>query len=198
LLISFQIISSLAFCQIDSSSIKIVESILRKEHPEGTLYYTDKLDSGLIVRIKGSLQKRKFIGRINSTTYGKIRLSRKEKRYLDSNINKLYSIRWKDSLFENSRMIPNDSMWAHIDRRNREFSKFARVATTEAINLVNNRVTFCNTFQFSCPIYFRDRSIFIVFFIRLCGNECGVEELAFYRLEEDMYKKWFIVYGGVF
>jgi hypothetical protein len=175
-----------------------METILRKEHPNGTLYYTDKLDSGTISWIKEYLQKKKFIN-ITRKDNHRIRLSGKEKEYLDSSINKLYSICWKDSLYENSRSIPVDSMWTHIQKKNREFSKLASDAAVAGKTLsINNRVNFSNTFQFTFPIYFRDRSIFLLYFIRLCGGECGVQELAFYKLENGHYEKWISVNWGEF
>ena len=200
-LLIFQFVALLAFCQIDSGSIKLLESILRKEHPEGTLYYTDKLDSAQVLYISGYLQKRKFKNLTISkkSVNHKIRLSRKEKKYLDSSVNTLYSICWKDSLFENSKRIPKDSMWAHIQRRNREVYALAMDSTRpEKIRSVNYRVMYSNTFQFCFPVYFRNRSFFLVYFLRMCGPECGVQELSFYKRENDSYKKWVVVMKGDF
>lgn len=81
-----QFVSFDAFCQTDSISISILETILRKEHPGGTLFYTDKLDGSLIDRIKESVKGRKFIGRTSPTTYATIYLSKAEKKYLDSSV----------------------------------------------------------------------------------------------------------------
>lgn len=91
-------------------------------------------------------------------------------------------------------------MWARIEKQNREFYKKRLTDTTEAdrLKLLGNQIENANTFQFSPPIYFRNNSIFIFYFIRLCGSLCGVEELSFYRLENGNYKKWFVLTGGVF
>lgn len=190
-----QLITRLAFCQIDSGSLKALEAILREQHSEGILYYTDKLDSATVTWIKGALQKRTLrnIGIVR--THVKIRLSRKEKKYLDSNINALYSFCWKDSLFKYSKRISVDSMWTHIHRKNQEVSKLAKEANKYSLN---NLVRMSNTFQFSFPVYFRNRAVFLLYFIRMCGGLCGVKELAFYKLEKGGYKKWIFVDGGEF
>lgn len=201
LLIIYQFVSLHSYCQLDTNSIHTLESILRNEHPNGTLYYTDRLDSGFIKRIRESLKRRKFIGGpTSSNTYATVRLSKKEKKYLDSSLNKFYSNFWQDTLFKNSKRIPVDSMWARIQKQNREFHKNRIRDTTEAalINSIRKEVENANTFQFSPLIYFRNKSIFISFFVRLCGNTCGVDELSFYKLENGIYKKWFLISGGVF
>ena len=148
-----------------------------------------------------SLKRRKFIGGpTSSNTYDTVRLSKKEKKYLDSSLNELYSNFWQDTLFKNSKRIPVDSMGARIEKQNREFYKNKISDTTQAgsINSIRNQVENANTFQFSPLVYFRSKSIFIFFFVRLCGGTCGVDELSFYKLENGVYKKWFLISGGAF
>ena len=198
LLLIFQFLLLHAFCQVDTNSINILESILRKEHPNGTLFYTDRLDSGLIKRIKESLKRRKFIGRTSLTTYDTIHLSRKEKRHLISSVNNFYSNIWTDSLFNNSKMIPKDSMWFRITKQNKEFYEQRQKAKSKNNNYTADMVHNANTFQFSPVIYLRNKSLFIVYYLRLCGGQCGVQEFAFYKLENGEYKKSVIVSGGVF
>lgn len=82
-LISFQFIVLFTFCQVDSTSTNILETILRKEQPKGTIYYTDKLDSELISKIKGSLKGRRFIARTSVNTNDTVLLTRSEKKHLD-------------------------------------------------------------------------------------------------------------------
>jgi hypothetical protein len=197
-LLFFQFITCLAFCQIDAGSIKILETILRREYPTGTLYYTDKLDSSIVLWIKENLQKRNLVGITRKKIDERIKLTKKEKRYLDSNINTLFSFCWKDSLFENSKRMPNDSMWAHIRRRNREATNLAKEAEAAGRKPIYDRVMSSSTFQFSFPVYFRDRSVFLLYFIRMCGSECGHNELAFYRLINGNYERWLLVNGGEF
>jgi hypothetical protein len=200
LLIILQFASFRSFCQVEVNSVSILETILRKEHPNGTLVYTDRLDSGLVKGLRESLKGRLFIGKTSSTTYDTIQLTRTEKKYLDSSVNGFYSNFWEEALFENSRRIPIDSMWTHIAKRNRESyeSRQRDTATKGSINFIRNFVENANTFQFSPPVYFRNKSIFIFFFIRMCGSTCGINELSFYRLENGTYKKWFIISGGAF
>lgn len=200
LIIIFHFVSLHAFCQVDLNTINIIETILRKDHPTGTLFYTDRLDSGLIKRIKESLKRRKFIGQTSPSTYDTIRLSRKEKRHLIVSLNNFYSNIWTDSLFQDSKMIPKDSMWFRITKQNKEFYEQRQKARAKnnLDDYVADMVQNANTFQFSPVIFFRNKSLLVFYYLRLCGGQCGVQEFAFYKLENGEYKKSVIISGGVF
>jgi hypothetical protein len=141
-----------------------------------------------------------FIGKSSPEKCDTLLLSIKEKKCLVSTINKLKSYYWKDSLFVNSKRIPADRMWAHIKNQNQKVFRSKSKDTTEAGNIefINELVDSASTFQFSPLIYFRNKSIFIVYILRLCGGECGDDELAIYRLENGIYKKWFILSSYTF
>lgn len=198
LLLSFYFVCLPAFCQVDSASLKIMETIFREEQPKGTLFYVDKLNNDFIKLFKDKFRKRKIVGWIKYTVEDSILLSGKEMRYIKSAINKLSSFRWNDSLFPDSKRIPADSMWQHISKRNREFSQMVKTLPAEELRKVKGRDIFSNVFIFYWPVWLRDRSIFILFFYRMCGRECGINDLALYRLENGVYKKWMVIYGGVF
>jgi hypothetical protein len=199
-LICYHFFPQFLFSQIDSATTAIIESILRKEHSEGKLYYTDKLDSNIILEIKHKIKARKYM--LNNTLgeFETIVISKKEKKYIDSILNKTYAYIWSDSLFANSKRIPKDSMWTHIERKNKEFyaQKSFDTSKNEIIKSIGRQVQNANTFQFSPIIYLREKSIFLFYFIRLCGSLCGVYELYFYRLENGKYKKWLLLSGGAF
>ena len=197
-LISIHLLNVSALCQADSASLKVMEAIFRDEQPKGTLYYVDKLNKDFITLFKDKFRNRKIIGIVEYNVFDSMLLSGKEMRLIKSGINKLYSFRWNDSLFLNSKRIPGGSMWAHISKRNKEFSAMARTLPKDQLHITNDRVTYANVFTFSYPIWLRNGSMFILFFYRMCGPECGVNELAVYRLENGVYKKWILIYGGVF
>lgn len=91
-------------------------------------------------------------------------------------------------------------MWILIERKNKEFyaQKSFDTSKNEIIKPIGRQVQNANTFQFSPIIYLREKSIFLFYFIRLCGSLCGVYELYFYRLENGKYKKWLLLSGGAF
>ncbi|MFT3910932.1 MAG: hypothetical protein QM737_16050 [Ferruginibacter sp.] len=167
-----------------------MEKILRRDFKEGTIYYTNRLEDIQIKQIKRALNKRTFVWSKDSKKYDTLFLTLREKKYLDSAIDKLYKTYWPDSLFTNSRRIPVDSFYSHIENRNKQLSMRK--------DGWKDQVNYSSTFQFSPIIYFRDKSIALFFYVRMCGGLCGVDDLCFYKLENDHYKFWILVYGGAY
>jgi hypothetical protein len=199
-LISFQFMFLLTFSQMDSISKDLLETLIREQHPSGTIYYTDRLGDWPLRQIKKLIAGRRFTGPSTATSYDTVYLSVKEKKYLNASVKKLQSYYWKDSLFQNSKRIPEDSMWAHIQRQNRTFYEKHKTDTSETgtNKWIGGMIANANTFQFSPPIYFRNRSICLVYILRLCHSSCGMEELTFFKMENGRFKRWFLLGGGVF
>lgn len=190
LIIISQLILSIAVCQTDTGSIRALETLIRQQHPDGTIFYTDKIDSAIILRIKQSLKGRRFINQAISGVYDTIYLTKKEKLHLDSNINSLFSFTWKDNLFQNSKRLPKDSMWARITYEMKKTQALIKSDTAKASirKHLDEMYKNANTFQFSPLIYFRNKSLFLVYILRFCGGDCGVEELTFYKFQDGKYK----------
>ena len=186
--------------QIDSVSKSLLEILLRKQHPTDTLFYTDRLGDWPITRIKEWTRRRIFVGHSGPNKLETIHLSIKEKMYLDSTVGKLRSYYWLDSLFRDSKRIPVDSMWPRIQAKIKESyqSSLNDTLRTDITKSVGNRVHNANTFQFAPPIYFRNKSICLIYILRLCGGLCGEDELTFYKWEKGSYKKWFLFAGAAF
>ena len=201
ILIFFQATYCYSFSQVDRKTSVILERILRKDHPQGTLVYTDKLDDYVILNIKESLKKQIFVGKLASKKgRDTFILSKSELKYIDSILRKLHLVFWKDSIFSNSKRISKDSLWSRIDNQNRKsYENLINATSDSSRNLAKrNWIDNANTFQFSIPIFLRSKSIFFFYYIRLCGSMCGVSDLSVYRIENGVYKKWFLISGGAF
>jgi hypothetical protein len=184
-----------AFCQVDTASLKIMEAVFRNEQPKETLYYTDRIRKDNIKQIKEAFKGTEYSWWVEGHVRDTIRLTKKEKKYLDSCLDKLVSLSWQDSLFENAGRIPLDSTWRHQLRR---FKECVDTTADGQIKIKGNNISHTNVFSFSYPAFIRDRSVFLLYFVRHCYGDCGVEELYFYRKENGVYKKWILVTGGVF
>lgn len=172
-----------------------MEAIFRNEQPKETLYYTDRIRKDNIKQIKEAFKGTEYSWWIEGHVRDTIRLSKEEKKYLDSYLDKLVSLRWQDSLFENSGRISLDSTWQHQQRR---FKECVDTTADGKINIKGDKISHTNVFSFSSPAFIRDRSVFLLYFVRHCYGDCGIEELYFYRKENGVYKKWILVAGGVF
>jgi hypothetical protein len=200
ILICLQIIYCLSFSQVDRKTSLVLEKILRKDHPVGTLVYTDMLDKFAISDMKESLGKKVYIGRTASLTYDTLKLSKAEVKYVDSILRTLPTLYWQDSIFAESRRIPKDSLWSWISKQNKKSYDDIVKATSDSLRKLANKawMTNANTFQFSMPIFLRKKTIFFFYYMRICGSLCGVTDLSVYRLENGVYKKWFLISGSVF
>ena len=90
----------------------------------------------------------------------------------ETEISQLEKFVWKDSLFKNSNRIKEDSASSHFRKNN---------------NLV---------YIFSKPLYIRDNSIALTSFVVMCGNNCGQNEVAFYKKEKGKWIKWVVISQG--
>lgn len=177
-----------------------MESILRKDHPEGVLVYTDRLDDAVISEMKKSLRKRTYIGKTALNKSDTLTLSRSEIKYIDSVVSAFPKLFWTHSLFSHSERISRDSLWPRIDKQFKKSYDSLVKATTDFGRQIARRewIKNANTFQFATPIFLRNRTIFIFYYMRLCGSLCGVTDLSVYRLENGAYKRWIVISKGVF
>ena len=198
----FQIVTLSVFSQLDSSTTKFIYNVLRKEPGSDTITYTDKLMSVTTPLIPTMLQTSKIVGYdVSTQKKTELSLSKSEKKQLLQDASTMDKIIWDELLFPNSKMIPVDSLWPYISKRQNEISKIihAKVDQAGSNRSANiDRASYCSVFQFSKPIFLRKGTIAIFYFLRICGSECGIEDLSVYKLQDGLYKRWLIVGGGVF
>lgn len=200
--LTYQILTLSLYGQLDSTSKSFLFDILRQEPGSDTITYTDRIKPISIPSFSKILKNNK-IPAFEISTQKKVEfvLTRKEKKYLQKELKLLDEIKWADSIFNPSRMISLDKMWEYISRRRREYSEIYTFKHSQSdTNYINKQgwVQYCSIFQFSKPIFLRDNSIVIFYFLRLCGNECGVEDFSIYKKQDGQYKQWLRISGGVF
>ena len=188
--ITFQAIALSAFPQLDSANKSFVYTILRREPGSDSIRYTDQIKAVTDFSFTENFKNSSIIGYdFSKKSKVNIKLSKKENAQLRKELRNFYGVRWRDSLFTNSRMIPADSMWSTI-------SKGIRFAF--AVNPNADYMSYSTVFQFSKPIFLRNRSIAIFYFLRLCSSQCGVEDFSVYKLDNGEYKRWLILSGRAF
>jgi hypothetical protein len=200
--LSLQNLALCLFGQIDSSSKAFIYEILSREPGSDTLTYTDRIDTRHNQIFFKTLNNSKIFGyEIGTKKKVELTLSSTDRRKLANAVNSAARLKWDDSLFDNSRIISVDSLWQYISRRNREVSELIRtdLATGDNMRHANaKRVSYCSVFQFSKPIFLKGQAIVIFYFRRLCGGECGIEDLSVYKLKEGVYRRWLLLGGGAF
>lgn len=181
----------------------ILFELIQNEYKNDQIVYTDKLEVNSIYKIGFHLNRDTIVGYEPNGNIVRLPLSEIDKDILRSKLKKLKKFFWEANLFENSTMIRVDSTWAFIAQRNKEvrdiyLSAVNRNDTAITKQSVNLRVKHCSILQFAPLIFLQDREICIFYLLRLCGPDCGVEELAIYKLDQGRYQKWLTIAGGAF
>jgi hypothetical protein len=202
LLLGF-ICSLLAIGQPNTNNIAIIKYLLENEDLNQHFAYTDRLDDFTIKYLKSHLGQGDITGYINSNDRIELKLKRDDRRKLHKILRNLhYPIFYKGD-FSNATFLSVDSLWKYISSRKLEIFRIYK----DSLNDKNSdaykryevlRFEYPKVFQFSPLIRLDNNRILIFYFRKLCGSDCGFEDLSVYRLENGIYKKWFMISGAVY
>jgi hypothetical protein len=180
---------------VTTEDILFVEKLIREQQPEGKIIYTDKLNSNEIFKIKLRLKSETIQSIGKDTRQNSVVLSRLERKEIARQFDLLCSPFWSDNLFNDSKLVPIENLWPYFKTVYQEYSESLsnpNSSETDRSNLVKNYQR-PSVFQFSPPIYLKDKTICLIYVRSLCGNPCGVGELAFYKKENGQWNKWVVV-----
>ncbi|HUS02880.1 MAG TPA: hypothetical protein VMY77_14180 [Chitinophagaceae bacterium] len=154
---------------------EVIRQILRPEinkHEE--IVYTHRLNKGVLEYDTKEFIKTstRFFNKKGDTLI----LSKSEKKYIITQLRIIKDHVWKDSLFNFSHRIPEDSTASYLK-------------ANKAREL----------YQFSKPIFIRNNSICLIYMMRLCcGGIYGPTHLGFYKIQNGFWKNWITVFSGAF
>jgi len=187
-------LTSYLFGQLDSNSKTFIFNIIKLQPGSDTITYTDRIKP-IVIPSLGKILLKDRIPCYDITGHTKTEFvpSALEMSQIQHAAKYITKIRWDDSLFSNSREISVDSMWSYISNRQKELSFSSNTSDN-----INNIVSYCSVFQFSKPIFLRNKTIVIFYFMRLCGSSCGEENLSIYRLQNGKYQRWLTIQGADF
>jgi hypothetical protein len=196
--------SSLEGQDVDSISLGILEDAVNQYSKGDTIFYADGITNNVFKMFKDSLTHSYLRGvdfLSSKREIVKIQLSKEDQGKLRSGISKMTKFVWPDQLFKNSIRIPKDSIFAF----NRKRWKLAYNKFYDTSNGLNNRGNFsvlamkmATVYQFMPPVFLRQGTIAVFYYLRFCSGVCGNDELAVYKLEKGKYKRWLLIYGGAF
>lgn len=203
LIIIIQVFSLFAIGQIDSVSRTVLYSIIRDEQPNDRIVYCNKLSKEILQGLRKHLGGTTIKGLIPGSKMFYLKLDKNDREIIRRKLNSFSKLEWKEDLFVNSERIPSDSMWAYIYNGLHEITiqvqKAIERGDTAMVRKINMSYGFKkNYFTFTPPIFIKHGEIAIIFYVRMCGPECGVDSLAAYRLENGRYKKWLRIEEGVY
>lgn len=186
----------LATAQIDSEYIHLIHKRIRKIQPSGTIYYANHPDYGPIEYTLNYFNSRKFKSRLKDAGDSILTLTQKEQQYLISELKKAPKVSFPDSLFENSKCIIADSLVMHVERLNKQSQhSLPSIDDTIQTSIESEFKTRYWAFFFSNPIYIRNKSIFLTYFM-FYDRSSGSQLLVFYKKHQDRWIPWIIAGSG--
>lgn len=169
-------ISTLVFAQLDSTTFQFLNSVIKRKTDSSTIFYTDKVDSGMYSNMVNKSLIKKTIKDIDKRNKNKLHLTTREIKYLKQRLEGNNLQQWPENLFTNSKRIANDS--THLF-------------------LVKDRDR--DLYLLSKPIFIRGNAIALFYVAHLCcGGIYGPVDLSFYKKENNKWQKWIRIDGGAF
>lgn len=135
-----------------------------------------ELDSSIVKFTLRNLKSDKRMFKSIDTSSAKISLTSKEKKFLINSLEKQFDEDWTKEDFGNIEVIKQSQVKEYI-KENKQ-----------------------NGFIYiSAPVFIRDNSIALVFFANFHGEMGdGINNLAFYKLENGSWKKWITIEAGIY
>jgi hypothetical protein len=157
--------------------IEIIHNIIQETQATNRIYYEDSILTEYTYKdIKNALTKRKYTSVLKPYDTTSFEISKKERKYILSQLELQRTKIWTENLLSNSEIIQADSAWAMLNKiRNIEEPKI--FPQTKRI------------WKFIKPIVFRNGTCALVYYLNFCGKNCGFEEIAFYTREGENWKK---------
>jgi hypothetical protein len=177
----FSIIYS--YGQVDPIDKLVLSSVLENVRGTEQVVYTDRADRWVWDKLKIELEKVTFVGITEDTKSNTITLSKEEQEYIIKQIAATRYLLWPDNMFENSKRIKLDSMWAFIEQEN---SNLEQLKSRKPLGV----------FTFSKPIYLRGKSICILYTRRMLDLNAGTQEISFYKMDKDKWINWIVISSG--
>ncbi|MFL5740414.1 MAG: hypothetical protein ACJ75B_09375 [Flavisolibacter sp.] len=125
----------------------------------------------------------KLSGSDQETRMNKLFLRTADKAIIGAKLDRARSARWKDSLFENSKGIIQDTLHAIIYDKNRGWPYFHQYIGK-------------GYFQFSEPLFIRNGSFALLTLIHMVGNSAGYNLLFVYKKVGNDWKRYIVMFLG--
>ena len=166
--------------------IEIIHNIIQETQDTNRIYYEDSILTEYTYKvIKKSFTQRKYTSVLKPFDTTSFEISKKEHRYILSQLELQRTKFWTENLFSNSEIIQTDSAWAVLNKM-REIEESKIFPQTKRI------------WKFIKPIVFRNGTCALVYYHNFCGKNCGFEEIAFFTRDGDKWKKTVRVSAYVF
>lgn len=194
-LMFFLFYSFVTYGQLNSQDTVLLNYAINRTN-NSTVFYIDKSQGW--GRISEKLVNNKFRGCTKLTQHNKISLSIKELKLLRQQIDLNKGHVWNDSLLINSHRIIQDSTMGFISKQFEIYKEKINNALlnhdTIAIQQIIKEKP--RVYGFSKPLYLREETICLLYFVAFGDYSSGYDEIGFYKKENDLWTKWIVISQG--
>lgn len=182
--------------QVDSHFLTTLDAEIKKYQKGRTVYYSDRLGKAFIVSSIKAFSKNIIVSQYKNPEIDSIILTKKEIRIIRKELRSNKSFTWPDKLLANSKSVQSDSLISFVEKLNKNItdSLISLNEIDEWYNYYKNNLLY-QSFSFSKPIYLRQHSVFLMFFSWYSPSG-GSHELAFYKRENELWRKWIVFDSG--
>ncbi len=194
--ILFLLTDNCLFAQNEQTDFEPIVAIIRQFQPAGTVYYGDNADKKIYNKLGVLLNKSFFKSQWDTTNENILKLTAGERKYIQSQLVYSAKLRFPDSLFKDSKRVQKDSLVPFVDGLNRIFldSISHLPDTIKAIAFRDYRLYRYWSFIFTKPIYIRNRTVTVFYFMYYAMNG-GAHGADFYRRKVSKWQRWIMVPG---
>lgn len=183
----------LCIAQPDSNTIQNLHLKIRNIQPHGTIYYADRIENRFLKPIRSEITKGTIKRQFRTGTVA-ISLTKKEIDFLKTAIAKYRKPYWPDNLFPDSKRMSSKTIAPYVDSLRISLVDSLRRNVNRDSSRFNYRDLYWSFF-FSEPIFIRDKTIFLQFFLYYSMSS-GQYDWSFYRKENGKWVKWIPVEWG--
>ena len=151
-------------------AITVIHQIIIQKKGD-TIVYATNIPSTNIKYLK-----QKFISKANnlhSYDGDSLILTKQEKSYILNQLEKLKKYKWSNSLFTKSKSVTGEQVWNGLAKD-----------------------MFWEVHEFSKPIFIRDNSVCLVYYMHFFGVG-GPSYFGFFKEQNGQWKEWISIYSGI-
>ena len=179
--------------QIQPDEVSLIEKLIRDKKNDGSIVYTNHISITDAYRISTKLKAERLNDKNNPSNI--LFISTKERKEIQKELALLSKPFWNSDLFKESKMIEEQSVDNYFRTVFNEYSETLSNPNNSQIDKSNllKETPQPYVFEFTPPLYLRDKSLCLIFMKTICGSECGSEELTFYKKENEKWEKFMVL-----
>ncbi len=193
ILLFFCLTANQLLSQVPESDAAFIEKILREKKPDGSIVYTNHIGETDAQRILIKLKSEYF--QSSDTKVNPVTITKQERKILENQIKTLTKPYWNANLFKESNVIEEENVMNYFRSVYNHYSETLSDPNNSQIDKSNllKESPEPYVFEFTPPLYLKDKTVCMIFIKTLCGSNCGGSEMRFYKKVSNNWEQLAVV-----